>query len=285
MYEIFANLLEERNLKAADVCKGTGLPSSLFSEWKRGKSTPKADKLKKIADYFGVTLDYIMTGTTGNDVCSPCPDCGLWYDPNTDKDVKLHAQQHSAWEKAVDKFGELYCDYPEREKIKAEGRNVSRNTKLPLSERCAAQIKVLRCLFSRSVQANNFDLKHVPFDTYVSMMLDNNSYRHNNLEDDLFEALSEKFGTLPGISHGSYYYVPETKTLTSEITKKDERDIAKDLDSIMTKLSSNEYGPAAYNGEDLDPEAAELFKDELEIALRRLKLINKEKYTPKKFKK
>ena len=61
-YEILAKLLEERNLKAADVCRGTGLPSSLFSEWKRGKSTPKADKLQKIADYFGVSLEYLMTG-------------------------------------------------------------------------------------------------------------------------------------------------------------------------------------------------------------------------------
>ena len=62
MYEVFARLLDERHLKSADVCRGTGLPSSLFSEWKRGKSTPKADKLKKIADYFGVSVEYLMTG-------------------------------------------------------------------------------------------------------------------------------------------------------------------------------------------------------------------------------
>ncbi len=62
MYEIFSRLLEERNLRAADVCKGTGLPSSLFSEWKRGKSNPKADKLQKIADFFGVSIEYLMTG-------------------------------------------------------------------------------------------------------------------------------------------------------------------------------------------------------------------------------
>ncbi|MCI9493790.1 MAG: helix-turn-helix transcriptional regulator [Lachnospiraceae bacterium] len=62
MYEIFSKLLEERNLRAADVCKGTGLPSSLFSEWKRGKSNPKADKLQKIADFFGVSIEYLMTG-------------------------------------------------------------------------------------------------------------------------------------------------------------------------------------------------------------------------------
>lgn len=68
MYEIFAQLLEQRNLKAADVCKGTGLPSSLFSEWKRGKSTPKADKMKKIADFFGVSAEYLMTGEEKEDI-------------------------------------------------------------------------------------------------------------------------------------------------------------------------------------------------------------------------
>lgn len=71
----------------------------------------------------------------------------------------------------------------------------------------------------------------------------------------------------------------------SALTAKDNRDIAKDLDSIMEKLTSVENGPASYNGEEISPEAAELFKDELEIALKRLKLINKEKYTPKKYKK
>lgn len=76
---------------------------------------------------------------------------------------------------------------------------------------------------------------------------------------------------------------PKEKAL--ELTSRDERDITKDLNNIMEKLTSGEAGPASYNGEPLDPEAAALFKEELEIALRRLKLINKEKYTPKKYKK
>ena len=70
-----------------------------------------------------------------------------------------------------------------------------------------------------------------------------------------------------------------------KLSSKDERDIKKDIDRIMEKLISKEEGPASYDGEDIDPEAAELFRDELEIALRRLKIINKEKYTPKKYKK
>lgn len=72
---------------------------------------------------------------------------------------------------------------------------------------------------------------------------------------------------------------------TDTLSPKDDRDIKKDLDSIMQKLTNKEYGPAAYDGEDLSDESIELFRDELEIALKRLKLINKEKYNPKKSKK
>lgn len=46
------------------------------------------------------------------------------------------------------------------------------------------------------------------------------------------------------------------------LNEKDNKDIAKDLDRIMVKLSSGEDGPASFNGEELDPEAAELFRDE-----------------------
>lgn len=69
------------------------------------------------------------------------------------------------------------------------------------------------------------------------------------------------------------------------LTSKDNRDIAKDLDAIMAKLSNKEDGPVSYNGENLSDESMELFKEELEIALKRLKLINKEKYNPNKNKK
>lgn len=62
MYNTFLELLKENNKKAIDVSRATGIPSSTFSDWKKGKSSPKQEKLKKIADYFGVTLEYLMTG-------------------------------------------------------------------------------------------------------------------------------------------------------------------------------------------------------------------------------
>lgn len=141
MYENYCKLRDQKGFKDADVAKATGITKSTFSDWKSGRSNPKNEKLQKIADFFNVSVDYLMTGKE------------------------------------------------------------------------------------------------------------------------------------------------EPKEKAPELTARDERDIAKDLNNIMEKLSSGEAGPASFDGEPLSPEAAELFRDELEIALRRLKLINKEKYTPKKYKK
>lgn len=138
MYEVFEQLLRKKGVSSYKVAKEAGVTQTALSNWKSGRSTPTAKTLQKIADYFGVTIDYLMTG-------------------------------------------------------------------------------------------------------------DNSSEQG--------------------------------------LTARDNRDIVKDLDSIMEKLTSGENGPASYNGEEISPEAAELFKDELEIALKRLKLINKDKYTPKKYKK
>lgn len=72
---------------------------------------------------------------------------------------------------------------------------------------------------------------------------------------------------------------------TEALTKKDRRDISKDVASIMNKIKNKEDGPAYYNGVEMDSEDAELFEQALEFALRSIKIENKEKYTPKKYRK
>ena len=62
MYEIYCKLRDQAHVKDADVVKATKITKSTFSDWKNGRSNPKLDKLQKIADYFGVTVDYLMTG-------------------------------------------------------------------------------------------------------------------------------------------------------------------------------------------------------------------------------
>lgn len=62
MYEIFAKLLEEKGLKAADVTRATGIKSPVFSEWKKGKSKPNTEKMIKIANFLGVSVEFLTTG-------------------------------------------------------------------------------------------------------------------------------------------------------------------------------------------------------------------------------
>lgn len=64
-YADFEKLLREKNLTVYRVAKETGISASTFSDWKNGRSTPKADKLAKIANYFGVGLDEWMGTETG----------------------------------------------------------------------------------------------------------------------------------------------------------------------------------------------------------------------------
>lgn len=62
MYEIFEQLLQSFGVSAYKVAKETGVTQSTLSDWKRGRSTPKTENMKKLADYFGVSVDYLMTG-------------------------------------------------------------------------------------------------------------------------------------------------------------------------------------------------------------------------------
>lgn len=70
-----------------------------------------------------------------------------------------------------------------------------------------------------------------------------------------------------------------------ELNKRDLRDISKDVDSIMDKLDKREDGPTYYNDIEMKEDDKELFRSALELALKTIKVKNKEKYTPKKYRK
>ena len=62
MYSIFISLCKSRNVNTAEVSRATGIKQPTFTAWKQGKYTPKKEKLQLIADYFGVSLEYLTTG-------------------------------------------------------------------------------------------------------------------------------------------------------------------------------------------------------------------------------
>lgn len=63
MYDRFVQLLQERGITAYRVSKETGVTQTTLSDWKTGRATPKIATLQKIAEYFEVSVDWLIGNT------------------------------------------------------------------------------------------------------------------------------------------------------------------------------------------------------------------------------
>lgn len=71
-------------------------------------------------------------------------------------------------------------------------------------------------------------------------------------------------------------------TFDPQLTEKDEKDIAKQLDDILSGMNRDAL---MFDGEPLDDETKELLRASLDSTLRMAKLAAKKKFTPKKYRK
>ena len=62
MYEIFEELLKRRGITAYKFCKDTEVNASTISTWKKKNSKARPELAEIVCEYFGVSLDYLMTG-------------------------------------------------------------------------------------------------------------------------------------------------------------------------------------------------------------------------------
>lgn len=54
--------LSELDISKEKFYKESGVSSASFSQWNTGVHQPTTKKLQKMADYLGVTVDYLITG-------------------------------------------------------------------------------------------------------------------------------------------------------------------------------------------------------------------------------
>lgn len=64
MFERIEKLMRENNVSAYKLSKETGIAQSTLSSWKHQDKLPRIDLLQKIADFFGVEIEY-LTGKIG----------------------------------------------------------------------------------------------------------------------------------------------------------------------------------------------------------------------------
>ena len=58
-FEQYKKICEARGISLNGAAKEIGLPSSSVTHWKDG-AVPRMKTIQKIADYFGVTTDYLL---------------------------------------------------------------------------------------------------------------------------------------------------------------------------------------------------------------------------------
>lgn len=60
MWERIEALLKARNMTVLQLSRVTDIKPTTIYTWKAGKVTPAANKLAKIADYFDVSVNYLL---------------------------------------------------------------------------------------------------------------------------------------------------------------------------------------------------------------------------------
>ena len=62
MYEIFVQLCKSKGITTYKVCKDLGISQGTISNWKNRGNNLSTAILKKIADYFEVSIEYLING-------------------------------------------------------------------------------------------------------------------------------------------------------------------------------------------------------------------------------
>lgn len=172
-------LLNENDYTQKDLTDYLGIKKSVFSAWKNGTSKSYNKYLTQIAEFFNVSVE----------------------------DIKTYELKNAA----IQKHG-FFWEPQEREEMKVDARGAISGGDLSFEQMVENAIIVFKALFSRSLESYNFSPKHVDFETYSAMLLNQGKRQRSifgDLSDEeyekLYNKLVDKFGKKEGIPEGTYY--------------------------------------------------------------------------------
>ena len=59
-FDIFYDLCKKKGVSCKKAAEDIGLSNSITTKWKKTGATPGGDTLNRIANYFGVSTDYLL---------------------------------------------------------------------------------------------------------------------------------------------------------------------------------------------------------------------------------
>ncbi len=93
------DLMEKAEIKPTQLSKELGMSTSTFSDWAKGKGSPSLKAVMQFAEYFDVSLDYLVYG---KDHATP-PTSALEFSNSEDEELlkKFHLLPPELRQKAV----------------------------------------------------------------------------------------------------------------------------------------------------------------------------------------
>ena len=52
--------MNKKGISAAEICRALDFKSNTFSDWVNAKAYPRVDKIQKMADYFGISMAFLV---------------------------------------------------------------------------------------------------------------------------------------------------------------------------------------------------------------------------------
>ena len=84
------DLLQQQNKKQSDLARFLDVRVATISEWKRNRCTPSVSVIGKIAEFLGVSVDYLVTGKEYAPAPSQTVNQGIFGDRNHNNNVTIN---------------------------------------------------------------------------------------------------------------------------------------------------------------------------------------------------
>ena len=84
------DLLQQQNKKQSDLARFLDVRVATISEWKRNRCTPSVSVIGKIAEFLGVSVDYLVTGKEYAPAPSQTVNQGIFGDRNHNNTVTIN---------------------------------------------------------------------------------------------------------------------------------------------------------------------------------------------------
>jgi transcriptional regulator with XRE-family HTH domain len=256
------------------------------SSYEAGRAVPSGDSLSAIADLFGVTTDFILGRSNGREPQAEDPNemaqtlFEADYINNVDVSRAIKTERKSqgftqrqladlvgVGQKTISQYETGYQEIPTKTLYKI--------------------VNALGYTYPDFLSVYDIWGGEIPeqFDGDINAY---NAFKKAE-EDDHWREEALKDGQRKGREVISDYLTKEKRIKKNKsnpdklppLSKKNERDIGKQLQNILDDLNSNTA--LAYDGEPMDPDTQKLVRAAIESSLHLTKQIAKQKFTPKKY--